>query len=103
VESGADVVVGVNKYTVKKEDPISTLKINFKAQRRQIERLKKVREGRDEQKVKSHLERLRRAYEKEDANSMYPLMDAVAAYATLGEIVDVGRQVFGTYREPQLI
>jgi methylmalonyl-CoA mutase, N-terminal domain len=103
VESGEDVIVGVNKYTVKKEAPISTLKIDFKAQRRQIERLKKVRESRDNQKVKSLLEKLRKAYEKEDANSVYPLMDAVAAYATLGEIVQVGREVFGTFKEPQII
>jgi methylmalonyl-CoA mutase N-terminal domain/subunit len=103
VESGEDVIVGVNKYTVKKEAPISTLKINFKAQRRQIERLAKVKESRDEQKVKSLLEKLRKAYEKDDANSIYPLMDAVAAYATLGEIVQVGREVFGTFKEPQIL
>jgi methylmalonyl-CoA mutase N-terminal domain/subunit len=103
VESGEDVIVGVNKYTVKKEAPISTLKINFKAQRRQIERLAKVKESRDEQKVKSLLEKLRKSYEKDDANSIYPLMDAVAAYATLGEIVQVGREVFGTFKEPQIL
>ena len=103
VESGEDVIVGVNKYTVKKEAPISTLKINFKAQRRQIERLAKVKESRDDQKVKSLLERLRKSYEKDDANSIYPLMDAVAAYATLGEIVQVGREVFGTFKEPQIL
>jgi len=103
VESGEDVIVGVNKYTVKKEAPISTLKINFKAQRRQIERLAEVKESRDEQKVKSLLEKLRKSYEKDDANSIYPLMDAVAAYATLGEIVQVGREVFGTFKEPQIL
>jgi methylmalonyl-CoA mutase N-terminal domain/subunit len=103
VESKEDVIVGVNKYTVKKEVPISTLKINFKAQRRQIERLAKVKESRDEQKVKSLLEKLRKSYEKDDANSIYPLMDAVAAYATLGEIVQVGREVFGTFKEPQIL
>ena len=53
--------------------------------------------------MKSLLEKLRKAYEKDDANSMYPLMDAVAAYATLGEIVQVGREVFGVYREPALV
>jgi methylmalonyl-CoA mutase, N-terminal domain len=103
VESGEDGIVGVNKYAVKKEVPISTLKINFKAQRRQIERLAKVKESRDEQKVKSLLEKLRKSYEKDDANSIYPLMDAVAAYATLGEIVQVGREVFGTFKEPQIL
>jgi methylmalonyl-CoA mutase, N-terminal domain len=103
MESGEDGIVGVNKYTVKQETPISTLKIDVRAQRRQIERLKKVKENRDEAKVKSLLEKLGKAYEKDDANSMYPMMDAVAAYATLGEIVQVGREVFGEYREPALV
>ncbi len=49
------------------------------------------------------LDRLRKAYEKEEANSMYPLMEAVAAYATLGEVVQVGREIFGEYREPALV
>jgi methylmalonyl-CoA mutase, N-terminal domain len=103
IESGEDVIVGVNKYTVEKEPPISTLKIDFKAQRRQIERLRKVKQSRDNRKVASLLEKLRKAYEDDKANSMYPLMDAVAAYATLGEIVQVGRETFGTWREPQLV
>ncbi|HUI00490.1 MAG TPA: methylmalonyl-CoA mutase family protein [Nitrososphaerales archaeon] len=103
VESGEDTVVGVNKYTVTQEPPISTLKIDFKAQHRQVERLRKVKEGRDNKKVEALLDKLRRSYEKDEANSFYPLMDAVAAYATLGEIVQVGRQVFGEYREPALI
>ncbi len=103
MENGEDVIVGVNKYTVKKEAPISTLKIDFRAQRRQIERLKKVKESRDSQKVKSLLEKLRKAYEKDGANSIYPLMAAVAAYATLGEIVQVGREVFGPFKEAQII
>jgi methylmalonyl-CoA mutase N-terminal domain/subunit len=103
VESGEDVIVGVNKYTVKKEAPISTLKIDFKAQRRQIERLKKVKEGRDNEKVNSLLEKLRKTYEDPDANSMYPLMEAVAAYATLGEIVSVGKAVWGGWKEPIIV
>jgi methylmalonyl-CoA mutase N-terminal domain/subunit len=103
VESSEDVIVGVNKYTVKEEPSISTLKIDFKAQRRQLERLKKVKESRDSKKVKSLLDKLRNVYENEDANSIYPLMDAVAAYATLGEVVQVGREIFGEYREPALV
>ena len=103
VESGEDVVVGVNKYTAKEGSPITTLKIDFKAQKRQVERVRKVRAERDAAKVRSALNRLTRAYDDPDANSMYPLMDAVSAYATLGEIVSAGRAVFGTYKEPQIL
>ena len=103
VESGEDSVVGVNKYTVKEEAPITTLKIDFKAQRRQLERVRRVKEQRDNRKVKALLEKLRKAYDDPGANSMYPLLDAVSAYATLGEIVDTGREVFGSFKEPQII
>lgn len=103
VEASEDVVVGVNKYTAEEEAPISTLKIDFKAQRAQVQRVKKVRSERDNAKVRSLLGKLRRAYEDPDANSMYPLLDAVSAYATLGEIVSTGREVFGSYKEPQIL
>jgi methylmalonyl-CoA mutase N-terminal domain/subunit len=103
VESGEDGIVGVNKYAVKDEPPITTLKIDFKAQRRQIERVRRVRASRDSRRVKGLLDKLRKAYEDPSANSMYPLMEAVAAYATLGEIVDTGREVFGTFKEPQIL
>jgi len=103
VESGEDGIVGVNKYEAEEEAPISTLKIDMKAQRRQVARIRKVRAERDEKKVKALLSKLRRAYEDPEANSMYPLLEAVSAYATLGEIVEVGREVWGTYKEPQII
>jgi len=96
-------VVGVNEYSVKEEAPINTLKIDFKSQRKQVARLKKVRSERDEEKVKRSLDRLRRAYEKPEANAIYPMMDAVMEYATLGEIMQVGREIFGSWKEPLLI
>ena len=103
VESGEDGVVGVNKYAVSEEAPISTLKIDSRAQHKQVDRIKKVRAQRDNRKVKQLLDKLRKSYEDPGSNSMYPLMEAVSAYATLGELVSVGREVFGTWREPQLI
>jgi len=103
VESGEDAVVGVNKYTAKEEAQITTLKIDFKAQRRQIERIRKVKARRDDRKVKALLEKLRKAYEDPKANSMYPLLDAVSAYATLGELVGVGKEIFGGWKEPVLV
>jgi len=103
LESGEDTVVGVNKYSVQEETPIKTLKIDFKAQRRQLGRLRKVKAERDSAKVRAALEKLRKAYADPAANSIYPMMDAVMAYATLGEIMQVGREIFGGWKEPIII
>ena len=103
VERGEDSVVGVNKYEAKEEAPIKTLKINFRAQKKQISRLQQVKKDRDPAKVKAALSRLRRAYDRPDANAIIPMMDAVMAYATLGEVMDVGREIFGSWKEPVLI
>ncbi|MBI3859446.1 MAG: methylmalonyl-CoA mutase [Thaumarchaeota archaeon] len=103
VEEGEDNIVGVNKYAVQEKEPIDTLKIDFKAQRSQVERLEKVKRERDRAKVGRALGSLRRAFESEDVNSIYPMMESVMSYATLGEIVSVGREVWGTYKEPQIL
>jgi methylmalonyl-CoA mutase N-terminal domain/subunit len=103
LERDERVVVGVNKYQVDEKQPIDTLKINEEAQRRQIERIVRVRDTRDNAKVKQALDELRKAFEDEKANSMYPIIKAVRAYATLGEIMDVGRKVFGDYKEPPIL
>jgi methylmalonyl-CoA mutase, N-terminal domain len=97
------VVVGVNKYQVDEKQPIETLKINEDAQKRQIERIARVRDTRDNSKVREALDELRRTFKDEKANSMYPIIKAVRAYATLGEIMDVGREVFGDYEEPPIL
>jgi methylmalonyl-CoA mutase, N-terminal domain len=103
VEKGDDGIVGVNKYTTKEDAPINTLKIDFKAQKKQIDRLRRVKSERDAGKVRLHLDKLRKTYEKPDANAIYPMMDAVMAYASLGEIMEVGREIFGGWKEPVLI
>ncbi|MDA4135371.1 MAG: methylmalonyl-CoA mutase family protein [Thaumarchaeota archaeon] len=103
VEKGDDAVVGVNKFSTEEDAPINTLKIDSKAQKKQIDRLRRVRSERDSGKVRLHLDKLRRAYEKPGVNAMIPMMDAVMAYASLGEIMEVGREVFGAWTEPMLI
>jgi methylmalonyl-CoA mutase N-terminal domain/subunit len=102
-ESEEDSIVGVNKYPVEEEKPIETLKIDFKAQRHQIQRLDRVKRNRNETKVRAALLKIEKAYEKEDANSITPMLEAVMEYATLGEIIDVGRKVWGEWKEPMLI
>jgi len=103
MERGDRIVVGVNKYQVEEKMPIDTLKINREAQRRQVDRINKVRQTRDTGKVKQILDELRKTFEDEEANSMYTIIRAVRAYATLGEIMDVGRKVFGEYKEPPIL
>ncbi|MDG6918920.1 MAG: methylmalonyl-CoA mutase family protein [Nitrososphaerota archaeon] len=103
VEEGKDMVVGVNKYVKPEKEPIDTLKIDFRAQRAQTKRLAAVKRERDEAKVRAALAKLEKAFENDDSNAMYPMLDAVMRYATLGEVMGVGRKVWGSYKEPMLL
>ena len=100
LESGERSVVGVNKYVVKEEKPIDYLKVNQALRKKAAAKLRSLRRSRDESRVKRSLENLRKAFEDPGANSMYPIVEAVKSYATLQEIMDVGRQVFGGWKEP---
>ncbi len=103
VEAGKDSVVGVNKYVKTEKEPIEILKINFKAQRSQVRRLEAVKRERNGAKVKAALAKMERAFDNENANSIYPMLEAVTHYATLGEIIDIGRKAWGVFEEPQII
>ena len=103
VEEGRDVIVGVNENVVEEKEPIDTLKIDFKAQKSQVARLARVRRQRNEARVHAALAKIERAYENQDANSIQPMMEAVTSYATLGEIVAVGKKVWGTWKEPAIL
>jgi methylmalonyl-CoA mutase N-terminal domain/subunit len=103
VEEGKDNVVGVNKYAVDEKEPINTLKIDFRAQGNQIRRIEKVRKERDNTRVQAALSRIEKAFEKDDQNSIQPMMDAVMEYATLGEITEVGKKIWGVWREPAIL
>jgi len=99
VDSGERVVVGVNKYVKGAEPPIEILRIDPEVERKQIERLKKIKETRDNAKVKQLLGELREAAKRND-NLMPYFINCVRAYCTLQEICDVLREVYGTYRDP---
>jgi methylmalonyl-CoA mutase N-terminal domain/subunit len=103
LESGEQVVVGVNKYVVEEKAPINYLRIDEEVQRRQVERIRRVRAERDQAEVRRALERLRRVFEDPRENCMYAILDAVKAYATLEEIMNVGREVFGGWKEPPIL
>jgi methylmalonyl-CoA mutase N-terminal domain/subunit len=92
-------IVGVNDYVTDEALAIPILQMDPQGYARQIARLEQVRSGRDNGAVDKTLARLRDAARGKD-NLMYPILDAVNAYATLGEITDVFREVFGEYQEP---
>ena len=102
VDSGEKVVVGVNAFRMEQEEPYDALYIDESVTAEQIAGLNKVRAERDSQKVQDALQALRNAAADENANTMPLLIDAVKAYATVGEISDAFRDVFGTYQEPAL-
>ena len=102
VDSGEQVVVGVNKFSKQDETLPELLEIGTEVEETQKKRLSKLREERDNQKVSQLLDEVRRVAESDD-NIMPVLIEAVKAYATVGEISDALRDVFGEYREPSIL
>ncbi|HYA17051.1 MAG TPA: methylmalonyl-CoA mutase family protein [Bryobacteraceae bacterium] len=99
VEQGAAVIVGVNRFQSQEpEPPIDTLRIDQTAHSQQAKKLHRLRKERHNGNVERSLNALRRAAEG-DSNLMPFLIDAVRSWATVGEICDVLREVFGTYTE----
>jgi methylmalonyl-CoA mutase N-terminal domain/subunit len=93
------IIVGVNDYTMDEQIKVPTLYVDYEGQRAHLERLNRVRRERDQAAVKRALENLRHVAEGTE-NTMPAIIEAVRAYATLGEIMDVFRSVFGEYMEP---
>jgi methylmalonyl-CoA mutase N-terminal domain/subunit len=98
IESGERVQVGVNAFQGEEEEPIPILKIDETVARAQIERLRAVRAERSADRVRETLGGVESAA-RAGSNVVPPVIDAVKAYATVGEISDVFRKVYGTYRE----
>jgi methylmalonyl-CoA mutase N-terminal domain/subunit len=98
VESSESVIVGVNKFTQEDGAKIEVLRIDASSQRQQVEKLARLRARRDGAKVAAALDGLKRAAAGSE-NTMPHLLDAVRAYATLGEICNALREVWGTYTE----
>jgi methylmalonyl-CoA mutase N-terminal domain/subunit len=98
-DRGEKVVVGVNKYAMTEERPISYLRIDERVELEQIEAVTRAKAARDATKVEHRLKQVADAC-RTGANVMPVLVDAVKDGASLGELSDVYRQVFGLYREP---
>ncbi len=102
IETGERLVVGVNAFTDTNQDRIELLQIDETAEREQVRRLVELRASRDNARVRSALDALRRAAAG-TSNTMPHILDAVRAYATVGEICDVFREIFGTYQESSVL
>jgi methylmalonyl-CoA mutase N-terminal domain/subunit len=98
-DRGEKTVVGVNKYVMTEERPVSYLKIDDAIEREQRERVGRVKAGRDAAQVERRLKQLAETC-RDGGNVMPVLVDAVKDYVSLGEISDVYRRMFGLYREP---
>jgi len=98
VESGEQVVVGVNRFQKEGGSPIPTFRLDAALEQAQIERLRQVKSSRDAAAVAAALDRLERAARGVE-NLLPVILDAAAAYATVGEISDRLKTVFGEYRE----
>jgi methylmalonyl-CoA mutase N-terminal domain/subunit len=98
IDSGEKVVVGVNKYATD-HPPIMIWRMKPEIEERQLRRLREVKQTRNNQKVKEHLHQIRMA-SKDGENLMPHIINAVREYASIQEICDVWRDVFGRYSDP---
>ena len=99
IDSGRATVVGVNKYVQDEPLEIPILVMDPEGERRQMARLARIRRERDAHRHAAALARCAPTAERPDENLMPALIEAAHAYATLGEMFDVLRVVWGIYRE----
>jgi len=101
IEDKERTIVGVNEFVVDEPAAVEPLRVTTEAYERQLGRLRRIRKDRDPKKHARAIEALRKACEG-DENTMPRILDAVRAHATLGEICDAMRVVFGVWEEPLL-
>ena len=97
IDSGERIVVGVNKYTVSEEDHYEPLRVNPAIEAEQCERLSTLRASRDNELVSGLLAKITEAA-RGDANLLYPMKEALMAKATVGEVSDSLRTIWGKYQ-----
>jgi methylmalonyl-CoA mutase N-terminal domain/subunit len=95
--TGQDIVVGVNKYVTDQVDDVDILKVDPEAEKRQLARLAKWKENRDQTAVDQRLEELREVARGE-GNLLPPIKEALSAGGSIGEVCNAMRDVFGEYR-----
>jgi methylmalonyl-CoA mutase, N-terminal domain len=102
IERHDKIIVGVNDFVAEAEEPIPTLYIDEAAAERQLAKLEKVRRERDAGRVARALDDLRKAAAG-SGNTMEPILAAVRAYATVGEMCDALREVWGEFEEVPVV
>ena len=100
-DDGQRVVVGVNRYTVDDEEPYEPLRVDPRIEEAQAAVLDRIRRDRDQAAVREHVDAVSKSAEG-DANVLPPIRGALRAGATLGEVCDALRQVWGVYRPPDV-
>jgi len=103
IDSQERIIVGVNEYVTDEKLQVPLLRVDEAGARHHLERLNRVRRERDGAMVATKLEAIRDAAKKPNDNLMPHLIDAVNAYATLQEMMDVLRQEWGEYVEPAIV
>ncbi len=98
IENKERIIVGLNEYTSEEKQSIPLLRISANVEKTQLKRLKTLKNSRDPKKVQQALDELRNSADK-DQNLVPMILKAVKAYATLGEICGVLREVYGEYQE----
>lgn len=102
IEAGEQIVVGVNRFQMAEEPPVKVLRIDPSLEKRQAERVRALRDRRDQTTVASGLAKLKTAAST-DENLLPHILECVECYATVGEISNTLRQVWGEYRETSTI
>jgi methylmalonyl-CoA mutase N-terminal domain/subunit len=98
VETGEQILVGVNALRIEKEEPVPILRLDPALEKRQLEQLQQLKQARDNNKVQDSLRRVSEVANS-TGNLMPAILDAVESYATLGEISDRMRQTFGVHED----
>ncbi|MFZ5846827.1 MAG: acyl-CoA mutase large subunit family protein [Actinomycetota bacterium] len=99
IDAGTRTVVGLNKYASEEEEPYEPLRVDPAIEAQQAERLAKLRGERDNDAVQRHLEELKKAAQGSD-NVLFPMKEALRARATVGEVCNALRDVWGVYSPP---
>ncbi|MEM1681847.1 MAG: methylmalonyl-CoA mutase family protein [Sulfolobales archaeon] len=102
VEKNEIPIIGVNMFTEPEVPKVKILKVDPVSRERVVSRLRKLRESRDQVKVRAAIDNVRKAAEKEDVNIFVPIYEAVKAGATIGEISGALREIWGEWRAPEI-
>jgi len=102
IESEQEIVVGVNKFQVDEEQPVQTLRIDPALEQAQVERLRALRARRDSKQTAAALESLEQSASS-DQNLLPYILECVESFATVGEISNTLRRVWGEYKETSTI